>query len=117
MQFAWYDPQLEAHCTSGARLRVAAGDQVEAAEDLFHVVAQAPNLGDLARFRSVRVGVKAGRLTLSIEEVDMHARPLSPTGVPSVIVSKASLPDHSGSEGLLIDDLHVRGRSILRLAS
>jgi hypothetical protein len=61
--------------------------------------------------------VKAGKLTLSIEEVDMHARPLTPAGVPGVIANRASLRDHSASEALLIHDLRVRGRSILRRAS
>lgn len=117
MQLAWFDPQLEGYCTSAARLRVAAGGQVDAAEDLLYVVAQAPHLGDLAQFRSVRMDVEAGNLTLSIEEVDMHARPLNPAGVPSIIANRASLLDHAASEALLIHDLHVRGRSILRRAS
>ncbi len=117
MHLAWFDPQLESYCTSGARLRVAAGGQVDAAEDLLHVVAQAPHLGDLARFRSIRMDVQAGKLTISIEEVDMHARPLNQAGVPGTITNRASLLDHSGYEALLIHDLHVRGRSILRRAS
>lgn len=115
--FAWFEPQLEAYCTSGARLRLVARGQFDAAEDLLSVVAQAPRLGDLALFRSVHMGVKAGNLTLSIEEVEMHARPLNRAGVPSTITSGAFLLDHSASEALLIHDLHVRGRSILRRAS
>lgn len=117
MRLAWFDPQLEDCCTSEARLRVAVGSQVNAAEDLLHVVAQAPQLGDLAHFRSVQMGVSAGKLTLSIEEIDMHARPLNPAGVPSTIADWASLLDHAAFEALLIQDLHVRGRSILRRAS
>lgn len=117
MQLAWLDPQLKDHCCSGTRLRVAAGGQVEAAEDLLHVVAHVPYLGGLARFRSIRMDVQAGNLTLSIEEVDMHARPLNTAGIPSSIASKASLLDYSASEALLIHDLHVRGQSILRRVS
>lgn len=117
MKLAWFGSRLEGYCLPGARLRLVAGDQVAAAEDLFHLVSQAPSLGDLAAFRSVRMDVRAGNLTLSIEEVDMHARPLTPSGVPRSIKSRASLPDHATTEALLIQDLHIRGESILQRAS
>lgn len=117
MQLAWLGSRLEDYCTSGARLRAATGDQVEAAEDLLHLVSQAPQLSDLAVFRSVRMDVQAGNLTLSIEEVYMHARPLSPAGVPRSIGSRASLLDYATTEALLVRDIHVRGESILRRAS
>lgn len=117
MQLAWFGTQLEGYCTAAARLRAAAGDQVGAAEDLFHLVSQAPRLSDLAAFRSVRMDVLAGNVTLSIEEVEMHARPLSPAGVPRSIASRASLLDFATTEALLVRDLHVHGESILRRAS
>lgn len=117
MLLAWSGAQLEGCCTSSARLRVAVGGQIDAAEDLLSVVAQAPRLGDLARFRSVHMKVLAGKLALSIEEVEMHAQPLSQAGVPRIIASGASVVDHSASEALLVQDLHVRGQSILRRAS
>jgi hypothetical protein len=99
------------------RLRAVAGGQTEAAQDLLYVVSQSARLADLATFRSVTIGVKAGNLTFSIEEVDLHAQPLSPGGTPHTIVSRASLPDHASSQALLVQDLRIRGRSILRLAS
>lgn len=117
MKIAWIGSRLESYCTSGARLRMAADDQVDAAEDLFHLVSQAPRLGDLGAFRSVRLDVQAGNLTLSIEEVDMHARPLTPAGVPRSIGNRAALLDYATAEALLVRDLHVRGESILRRAS
>jgi len=117
LQLAWFGSQLEGYCTFGARLRAVAGDQVEAAEDLFHLVSQAPRLGDLAAFRSVNTDVRAGNLTLSIEEVDMHARPLSPAGVPRPIASRASLLEYATTEALLVRDLRVYGESILRRVS
>lgn len=117
MLLAWSDPQLEGCCTSAARLRVAARGQVEAAEDLLSLVAQAPRLGDLAQFRSVQMEIRAGKLALSIQEVDMHVRPLNQAGVPRIIAGGASARDYSTAEALLVQDLHVRGRSVLRRAS
>lgn len=114
MLIAWITPHLEGYCTSEVRLRSVAGDQIEAAEDLLHLVTHAPKLGSLAAFRSVRMDVQAGTLVLSIEEVDMHARPLSPAGVPRSISSRASLLDYATTDALLIRDLHIRGESILR---
>lgn len=109
--------RLEGYCTSGARLRAAVGDQAEAAEDLLHVVSQAPRLGDLAAFRSVRMDMQAGTLTLSMEEVDMHAHPLSPEGLLGSIGVRGSLLEYAATEALLVRDLHIRGESILRRAS
>ncbi len=117
MLIAWISPRLEGYCTSGARLRSVAGDQTEAAEDLLYLVTQAPQLGSLAAFRSIRMDVQAGTLALSIEEVDMHARPLSPAGVPRSVSNRASLLDHATTDALLIRDLHIRGESILRRTS
>lgn len=93
------------------------GEQIEAAEDLLHVVSHIPRLQDIASFRSVRLGFQAGNLTLSIQEVDMHVRPLSAEGVPCAAVHRASLPEHALTEALLVQDLHVHGQSILRAES
>ncbi len=98
-------------------LRAAVGGHADAAEDLLHVVSQAPRLKDLATFQTVRISVNAGKLILSIEEVHMHARPLSSEGVPRTIPNRDSLPKYSMSEALLVHDLQVRGQSILRRAS
>ncbi|GMA28887.1 hypothetical protein GCM10025874_21400 [Arenivirga flava] len=117
MQLAWSSPQLEGSCSSSARLRVFAGDQAVAAEDLLSVVAQAPRLGDLAGFRSVRMSFTAGKLTLAVEEVDMHAQALSSAGSPRTITSKTSVSEHADAESLVVHDLLIRGRSILRRAS
>jgi hypothetical protein len=117
LKFAWLSARLESYLTVSARLHAAAGNQAGAAEDLIHLVSEAPRLGDLASFRSVRMDVQAGNLTLSIEEVDMHARPLPAAGVPQSIASRASLPDYAAAEALVVQDLHVRGASILRRAS
>lgn len=117
MLLAWNDPQLESCCTSAARLRSAALGQVDAAEDLLSVVAQAPRLGDLARFRSVLMEIRAGQLALSIEEVDMHVRPLDQAGVPRIINGGATALDYFATEALLVQDLHVQGWSVLRRAS
>ena len=117
MQLAWSSPQLEGCCVSAVRLRAVAGGHVAAAEDLLHVVSQAPRLEFLATFQSVRIDFNAGNLTLLIEEVEMHARPLSSDGVPCAPLNRASLPDHALSQALLVQDIYVRGRSILRLAS
>jgi len=117
LQFAWLDAQLQGCCASKGLLRSAAGAQAEAAEDLLCVVSQAPRLESLATFQSVRIDVKAGDLTLSIEEVDMYARPLSSDGVPCTLMDRASLLDHSVTQALLIRDLRVRGQSILRCTS
>ncbi|ASN21643.1 hypothetical protein CGK93_19690 [Arthrobacter sp. YN] len=64
-------------------------------------------------FQSVQIDVDAGKLALSIEEVEMHVRPLSPDGVPRDVLSRASLSDHASSKALLVQDFHIRGRSIL----
>lgn len=117
MRFAWSSPQLEGCCASHARLRDAAGEQIAAVEDLLQVVSQVPRLEDFESFRSLRINFHRGNLTFSIEEVDMHVRPLSPVGVPHVLVGRASLHDHALCQALLIQDLYVRGQSILRLAS
>lgn len=117
MQLAWISPQLEISCVSAARLRAAADGQAAAAEDLLHVVAQAPRLDTLATFQSVRLDVDAGNLTLSIEEVEMHVRPLSSDGAPCAVIDRTALPDHASSQSLLVQDFHIRGRSILRLAN
>jgi hypothetical protein len=116
LQLAWLSPQLEDSCVSGVHLRAVADGQVAAAEDLLHVVAHAPRLANLVTFQSVRIGVNAGNLTLSIEEVEMHVRPLSPDGVPRAVLDRAALPDHASSQALLVQDFHIRGRSILRPA-
>lgn len=113
MKFAWLSPQLERSCVSGAHLRAVANGQAAAAEDLLHVVAHAPRLEDLVTFQSVRIEVYAGNLTLSIEEVEMHARPISPDGIPRAVLNLAALPDHASSQALLVQDFHIRGRSIL----
>jgi hypothetical protein len=117
LRLAWSDPELERCCVSGARLRLVAGAQVEAAQDLLHVVARAAQLADLMTFQSVGVDVAAGSLILSIEEIDMYARPLTTDGEPRAVAARSSLLDHSRRRALLVEDLHVRGRSILRLAS
>ena len=117
MLLAWSESQLESCCTSAARLRIVARGQAEAAEDLLSLVAQAPRLGDLAEFRSVQMEVRAGKLALTIQEVDMHARPLNQAGVPHTIDGGASTLDYFAAEALLVHDLHVRGRSVLRRAS
>lgn len=116
MQLAWISRQLEGCCVSGARLRTVADDQVAAAEDLLHVVAHAPRLKNLVTFQSVQIDVNAGNLILSIEEVEMHARPLNSDGVPHAVLDPAALPDHASSQALLVQDFHIRGRSILRPA-
>lgn len=116
MQLAWISPQLEDSCVSGAHLRAVANGQLAAAEDLLHVVAYAPRLENIVKFQSVRMDVNAGNLTLSIEEVEMHVRPLSSDGVPSAVANRAALPDHAKSQALLVQDFHIRGRSILRPA-
>ncbi|GAA2239854.1 hypothetical protein GCM10010413_46980 [Promicromonospora sukumoe] len=115
MQLGWSDPRLEGWCLTGARLSATLGAHADAAEDLLHVVSQAPRLEHLATFQSVQIDVDAGNLTLSIEEVDMHARPLSPDGAPYVLANRASLPDHALSQALLVQDLLIQGQSILRL--
>lgn len=117
MQFAWFDSQLEECCISRSRLRAAVGGSAGAAEDLLHVVSQAPRLQDLATFKSVRIDVSGGSLTLSIEEIDMHAKPLNSEGVPRDVHSRATLPLYAQTQALFIQDLRVRGQSILRLAS
>lgn len=117
MLLAWSNPQLEGCCLSAARLRLAAQGQTDAAEDLLGVVAHSQNLGDLARFRSVHMAIRDGKLTLSIEEVDMHTRLLSPTGAPRIIADGAAPLDYAATEALLVQDLHVRGQSVLRRAS
>lgn len=117
MLLAWSSTQLKVCCLSGVQLRAAAGDQVAAAEDLLYLVTQAPMLRDLGSLQSVRVGVHAGNLTLSMDEVDMHAYTLSPDGVARSLPNRASLLEHASSEALLVHDFHVRGRPILRLAS
>lgn len=117
MLFAWSSAQLETCCASTAQLRTAAGEQAAAAEDLLHLIAQAPTLADLGGLRSVRIGVRAGNLTLSMEDVDIHAHPLTPDGLAHPLASRASLLEHASSEALLVHDFHVRGRTILRLAS
>jgi hypothetical protein len=117
LRLAWSDPELERCCVSDARLRLVAGTQVEAAQDLLHAVARAAQLADLLTFRSVRVGVAAGSLILSIEEIDMYARPLNNDGEPRTVAAQSSLVHHSRRGALLVEDLHVHARSILRLAS
>lgn len=116
MKFAWTSPELERLCVSGVRLRAVADGQAEAAEDLLHLVRHAPRFGDLMTFRSVQIDVSAGDLALLVEEVEMRVRPLSPDGVPRVVLSRAALPDHSSLQALLVQDFYVRGRSILRPA-
>jgi hypothetical protein len=117
LQLAWLSPQLEGSCVSGVRLRAVAGAHGAAAEDLLHVVSQAPRLENLATFQSVRIDLYAGNLTFSIEEVEMHARPLNSQGVPCGPLNRASLPNYASTQALLVQDIYVRGRSILRLAS
>lgn len=117
MQLAWSHSELESCCVGGTRLRALTGDQAEAAEDLLNLVARAPRLAAITTFRSVRVGVAAGRLTFSIEEIDMHTRPLNSDGIPQQIQDLKSLPDYATCRALVIDDLRVRGESVSRLAS
>ena len=85
MKLAWVHPRLEVCCVSGARLRALVGAQLDAATDLLHLVAQAPYLRDLMTFACVGIDVAAGSLILSIEEVDMYARPLGSDGEPSAV--------------------------------
>ncbi|MCU1526746.1 MAG: hypothetical protein JWP75_509 [Frondihabitans sp.] len=117
MLLAWLSPQLEDCCVSGVRLRQATGTQIEAAEDLLHVITKSPRLESVGNFQSVLIGVESGNLTLSIDEVAVHAQPLTPEGRPRALVNRASLPAHASAEALLVQDIHVRGRSILRLVS
>lgn len=114
MQLAWSNPQLEGCCVSAAALGAVFQEQAQAAEDLLNVVAHVVQLDDIGAFRCVRVGVKDGFLTLSIQEVDMHVRPLNADGTVCEPVLRPSLLGHSRAPALLIHDLHVRGRSILR---
>lgn len=115
MLLAWSNPRLKVYCVSRAYLQRAAGGYAEAAEDLLHVVSQAPRLEALGTFRSVYVGLQAGTLTLSIEEVEMHALPLGPAGDPRNIRNRASLLEYSTTDSLLVQDLKVRGQSVLEL--
>lgn len=117
MLLAWSSTSLQVCCLSGAQLRAAAGDQSAAAEDLLYLISQAPMLGDLGPLRSVQIDVHSGHLTLSMDEVDMHANTLSADGVALPLPNRASLLEHASAEALLVHDFHVRGRSILRRAS
>jgi len=117
MRLAWSDPQLESCLVTGARLRALLGGQAEVAEDLLSIVARAPRLAAITTFRSVHVNVTAGSLIFSVEEIDMHTRPFSPNGTPCKLEDRGSLSSHGMSEALLIEDLRVRGESVLRLAS
>ncbi|MCM6763752.1 hypothetical protein NB037_15140 [Rathayibacter sp. ZW T2_19] len=94
-----------------------ANTQLDAAEDLLHAVANAPTLSALATFNSVRIGVSGGSLTFSIEEVTLHSSLLDHDGRVRRLSNRATLPEYAMSRALLIDDLHVRGRSILQIAS
>lgn len=117
MLLAWSSTRLKVCCLTGVQLRAAAGDQVAAAEDLLYLVTRAPMLRDLGSMQSVRLGVLAGNLTLSMDEVDMHAHTLSSDGVARSLPNRAPLPEHASTEALLVHDVHVRGRSVLRRAS
>lgn len=113
----WSSESLKDCCFSRARLREIAGDQAAAAEDLLHLVSHAPTLTHLGTLRSLRIDVDSGGLTLSMEEVEMRAHTLGPDGTTQPIANQASLLEHASSEALRVDDLHVRGRSILRHSS
>jgi hypothetical protein len=117
VRLAWLDPELESCCVCSSRLRALTGDQADAAEDLLYLVARAPRLAAITTFQSVRVGVTAGNLTFSIEEIDMHTRPLNSDGIPQQVQDQKSLPDYALWKALVIDDLRVRGKSVSRLAS
>jgi hypothetical protein len=47
----------------------------------------------------------------------MRAHTLGPDGSTQLIANQDSLLDHASSEALRVNDLHVRGRSILRRSS
>jgi hypothetical protein len=117
LQLAWSSPSLRSCCASRARLRALANTQLDAAEDLLHAVANAPTLSALATFRSVRIGVSAGSLTFSVEEVALNASPLDHDGRIRWLSDRATLSEYAMSRALLVDDLHVRGRSILQIAN
>ncbi|MGB6051600.1 MAG: hypothetical protein WBG14_12195, partial [Rhodococcus sp. (in: high G+C Gram-positive bacteria)] len=117
MKLSWAHPVLEGCCTSAARLRAAAGGQVAAAEDLLHLVSQAPRLRDLATFRCVLIHIHAKGLILAIEEFEMHAQPLEPDGALGVVTPLTATPEHNDARSLLVQDVRVHGRSILELAS
>lgn len=117
MLLAWSDDRLKRRCSSLATLRAISGEHADATEDLVHAVANARTLGVLLMLRSIRIGVRAGGLKLSLEETDMYARLLTPTGEPHNLASQTTLPDHAAATALIVDDLTIAGRSALSVES
>ena len=117
MRLAWVDPLLERRCRSGSQLRVAAGSRHRDAEDLLHLVAQAPHLAHLITFRSLHVDIDGDDLTLSIEEIEMRTHPLTDRGALRPVTKNQTAADHYDVGALLVRDFRVDGRSILRRAS
>jgi len=117
MYLAWSEPLLEQCCSRAAQLRSLAGRHVEAAEDLLQLVARAPRLQALFTFGCVEVDLRGGEVSLSIEEVRMHVTPISPDGKAIPVVGSVPHEQLSDTDSLLVRDLQIQGRSILRLAS
>lgn len=119
---AWVDPALEVLCCQPARLRAAVGSQAAAAQDLLVLLAHVPRLHHLLTFKSVQTNVGPAGLTFSLEHVELHAQPLNIDWVQGDEVTATQrrryLQTHAPViQDLLIQDLHIRGRSILRHAS
>lgn len=119
---AWVDPALEVLCCQHARLRAAVGSQAAAAQDLLVLLAHVPRLHDLLTFKSVQTNVGRAGLTFSMEHVELHAQPLNIDWVQGDEVTATQRRRHLQThapviQDLLIQDLHIRGRSILRHAS
>lgn len=117
MLLAWSNQQLKRCCVSADRLRTVSGNVVAAAEDLLSAVIRAQNLGVLMSFRSIEIRSNAEGLALSLEEVDMHTRLLTPEGTLKMIRTKEPLAAHASVRSLVVDDLIINGRSVVRIAS
>lgn len=121
MQLAWESASLYAACRCNHAIYTRWPTDVDVAKSLLMTVAHAQDLTQLRRLRSVEVRparTTSAEVLVSLEEVQMHAAVLDPSGARAVAAPAGQFwPHHARSTALLVLDLRARGLALVRTAS
>lgn len=111
---AWSDPRLKHCCVSAEQLHIVFGASAQVFEDLAYAVAKAPDLEALRELHCITVDAHARGLSISIKEVAMFTRPINADGNVVDVQGQAWADSQSATRSLVVDDIRLRGESLLR---
>lgn len=121
MLLAWRSMSLRAACRSSDAISSRWPRDQDAAKLLLSTVAHAQDLAQLRHLRSVQVHpahTTRAEVLVSLEEVQMQAVVLTPSGERADAASAGQFwSRHGSSTALLVLDLRAQGLALIRTAS